>query len=862
MSTVPSNLVPVSITNLPLATTPTVTDTTIIVQGGITKRATFGQFLQYIGPTGPTGAAGAIGPTGPSGTPGTSSSLFLFQANAVSTSGYPGDGYILWNNAAQASATSLNISHLTDNGIDVDVFLSLLGVGETILVQDQSASANYQSWTITGAQTNINPGTSTSYWVFPVVLDTSGGTGTTDFADGQPLFVALISGVVGAAGPTGPTGPSGTGPTGPTGATGASSTVVGPTGPSGTAGPTGPTGATGASSTVAGPTGPTGDIGATGPTGATGASSTVVGPTGPSGTGPTGPTGATGASSTVVGPTGPTGPSGPIGPTGPGGALASYGSFISTVDQTLAVNTAGAMILNSAAVEASGVSMTQNGGGQYTRMTFANAGTYNIQFSAQLHNNGGGGAGTNVQIWLAYNGSYVSETNTTVSVNNSAPFAVPAWNFILTVTAGSYIELYWQTDNSSIKLEHFAATGGLPAIPSVIATAQQVMYLTVGPTGPTGTGPTGPTGSGPTGPTGASGPTGPTGATGASSTVAGPTGPTGATGATGPTGPTGVTGPTGPTGIDGPTGPTGLSGPTGVSGPTGPTGLTGNAGPTGPTGTAAYNRTSYTATAAQTTFAVTYTPPNIQVFVNGVLLNGSDYTATSGTNVVLATACSSGDIVEFIALVVGNLGGIGPTGPTGSGPTGPTGFGPTGASGPNTLTIGTTTITSGTTTRLLFDNAAVVGETTGFTTDGLKLTLAGSTASLASLMTNISEIATVSATASVGTINYDVTTQSVLYYTVNATGNWTFNFRASATTSLNTAMATGQAVTVAFLSQQGPTAYYNSVVQVDGSAVTPKYQGGTAWAAGNASSIDVYTYTIVKTGAAAFTVFASQTKFA
>jgi hypothetical protein len=49
---------------------------------------------------------------------------------------------------------------------------------------------------------------------------------------------------------------------------------------------------------------------------------------------------------------------------------------------------------------------------------------------------------------------------------------------------------------------------------------------------------------------------------------------------------------------------------------------------------------------------------------------------------------------------------------------------------------------------------------------------------------------------------------------------------------------------------------------VDGSAVTPKYQGGTAWAAGIASSIDAYVYTIVKTGSAAFTVFASQTRFA
>ena len=75
-------------------------------------------------------------------------------------------------------------------------------------------------------------------------------------------------------------------------------------------------------------------------------------------------------------------------------------------------------------------------------------------------------------------------------------------------------------------------------------------------------------------------------------------------------------------------------------------------------------------------------------------------------------------------------------------------------------------------------------------------------------------------------------------------------------------MATGQAITVAFLSTNGPTAYYNTAVQVDGSSVTPKYQGGTAWTGGNASSIDVYVYTIIKTGSAAFTVLAAQTKYA
>jgi hypothetical protein len=141
-------------------------------------------------------------------------------------------------------------------------------------------------------------------------------------------------------------------------------------------------------------------------------------------------------------------------------------------------------------------------------------------------------------------------------------------------------------------------------------------------------------------------------------------------------------------------------------------------------------------------------------------------------------------------------------------------------------------------------------------------TFSGTSAKLAVVLNDAAEVATISATAATGTINYDITTQSVLYYTTNASANWTVNFRASSGTSLNTAMSTGQSVTVAFLVTQGATAYYNNVVQVDGSSVTPKYQGGTAWAAGNASSIDAYVYTIVKTGSAAFTVFASQTRFA
>lgn len=143
-------------------------------------------------------------------------------------------------------------------------------------------------------------------------------------------------------------------------------------------------------------------------------------------------------------------------------------------------------------------------------------------------------------------------------------------------------------------------------------------------------------------------------------------------------------------------------------------------------------------------------------------------------------------------------------------------------------------------------------------------TFAGTSAKLAVVLNDAAEVATVSATAATGTIAYDITTQSVLFYTSNASANWTVNFRASSGTSLNTALATGQSVTAAFLVTQGSTAYYNSAVQVDGTAtgVTTRWQGGLAPTSGNASGIDVYSYTIIKTGSATFTVLAAQTQFA
>jgi hypothetical protein len=255
----------------------------------------------------------------------------------------------------------------------------------------------------------------------------------------------------------------------------------------------------------------------------------------------------------------------------------------------------------------------------------------------------------------------------------------------------------------------------------------------------------------------------------------------------------------------GPTGSTGPTGPQGIVGPTGPQGIQGATGPTGSQG------------------------------IQGV----TGPTGPQGIQGPTGPTGSQGD--------------LGPTGPTGAastvaGPTGPTGntgaVGPTGPQG----VVGPT-------------GPSVGDLTTDNTWTGTQ-TFAGTSAKLSVILNDAAEVATVSATAATGTINYDITTQSVLFYTSNASANWTVNFRASSGTSLNTALATGQSVTVAFLVTQGATAFFNNAVQVDGttSGVTTRWLGG-APTAGNASGIDSYRYLIIKTGSATFTVLASVTQF-
>jgi len=150
-------------------------------------------------------------------------------------------------------------------------------------------------------------------------------------------------------------------------------------------------------------------------------------------------------------------------------------------------------------------------------------------------------------------------------------------------------------------------------------------------------------------------------------------------------------------------------------------------------------------------------------------------------------------------------------------------------------------------------------------------TFAGSSSVPSMILDNALEICTVTGTAASGALDIDISTQSVIFYNTATTNPWSLNFRASSGTPLSSFMSQGQSVTVAVLAQIGAvTNAFNSALSVGGSAVTIdgvapaalRWQGGTAPTTGNANSIDVYTYTIIRTGPSSYTVLASQTRFA
>ena len=133
-----------------------------------------------VAPTGARGADGAPGTNGTNGTNGGSTNAWDYRAKTNATSGYPTDGHLLWNNAVQTSATSIIVSHLTDDDTDIELFLSFFVLNQKIFIQDRDDSSKNQIWQITGTPTVTGANTSTAYYTFPVTLVSSAGAAFTN----------------------------------------------------------------------------------------------------------------------------------------------------------------------------------------------------------------------------------------------------------------------------------------------------------------------------------------------------------------------------------------------------------------------------------------------------------------------------------------------------------------------------------------------------------------------------------------------------------------------------------------------------------------------------------------------------------
>lgn len=298
-------------------------------------------------------------------------------------------------------------------------------------------------------------------------------------------------------------------------------------------------------------------------------------------------------------------------------------------------------------------------------------------------------------------------------------------------------------------------------------------------------------------------------------------------------------------------------------------------------------KVSTTATASSFSAGTTGFTPSTAT-TGAITLAGTLGTANGGTNLTSFTSGGAVYATSTSALTTGTL-------PNTAGGTGQssafTQYGVTYAS--TTTALGTTA--AGTTTTVLHGNASGAptfgavalgsdvsgtlpianGGTGSATLAGANIALTNTaqtftatqtfngTSSTSAVKTlNIAEPANTVASAPSATTNFYVNSGAVQYYTTNAANNWTLNIAFSSGTSLNTAMATNDSISITMLATQGSTAYYNSAVTIDGTSVTPKWQGGSAPTSGNASGIDSYTYVIYKTASATYTVLASQTKFA
>ena len=249
-----------------------------------------------------------------------------------------------------------------------------------------------------------------------------------------------------------------------------------------------------------------------------------------------------------------------------------------------------------------------------------------------------------------------------------------------------------------------------------------------------------------------------------------------------------------------------------------------------------------------------FTPGLEQVYINGVFIDGSSYTASSGSAIVLDEAVFSTDLVEVLWLE-------------------------------NLVVAGTYSkeesdakylpLTTASSTYLTIVNASATyltqssaSSTYALITSGTLNTPTVNTPSITngtivdSIVRGLEENVNIVSASASGTVNLNIADASILYYTGNASANHTLNIRYDASNTLSSKLAVGDAITVTWMNTNGATAYYPTAYQVDGSSVTPLWQGGSAPTGGNVSSTDIYTLTIIKTEATpTYFVLASQTQF-
>ena len=180
-------------------------------------------------------------------------------------------------------------------------------------------------------------------------------------------------------------------------------------------------------------------------------------------------------------------------------SLGYYGAFQDLLTQTITTINVGQPFLIRTVDESNQVSITANGSGQLTRITPANAGTYNIQWSGQFQNPNN--AIHDVDVWFRKGSTSSSGPGTDIPGSNGK-IALPArksasageeghivvgWNFVLTIAAGEYVEFYWMSDNALITLQAYPGALPPPSTASLIVTVTQQSGIMAG-TGITGLG--------------------------------------------------------------------------------------------------------------------------------------------------------------------------------------------------------------------------------------------------------------------------------------------------------------------------------------------------------------------------------------